>query len=124
MFSPSAAGRRSDHALDFHRPVVDLFQRVGVARLDLDVAALLGDHVQQRNPAELVALPDHVQVLTGHFPDAACVDLQGVPGRALLGIGRLHFLADDEPHELGPSLGRQCLGLRGRDIALIAISDG
>src|SRR5207245_10929292 len=67
MFTPSSAGRRSDRALDLHRPVVHLFQRVGVAGLDLDVATLLGDHVQQRNPAELVALPDHVQVLTGHL---------------------------------------------------------
>jgi hypothetical protein len=40
------AGRNSQRALEFDHGVIGVFQDVRVAHLDLDVAPLLGDHVE------------------------------------------------------------------------------
>src|SRR5437667_329061 len=81
-------------SIDLDSGVVYLLQGVGVAVLDLAVAPLLGDHVEQRAASQLVGLPHDAEVSGRDVADASLVDFEGARGRRVLGEGRRDFLAD------------------------------
>src|SRR6266478_7546023 len=70
--APSDAFRSQADAshcpLDLHVGVVDELEGVRVAQLNVDVAALLGNHLEERNPSQLIGLAHHLEVSLGHIP--------------------------------------------------------
>ena len=104
--------------------LLDELERIRVAQLDVDVPTLLGDHVEQWCPTELVGLSHHAEVAAGHIANAAGVDDQRPLGGLELGESRRNLLADDQLG--GLPLPLRCLGFGlGRcDVALIPVSHG
>src|SRR5438093_5093632 len=97
---PPVGYDRSGRPIDLDGGVVYLLQGVGIAVLDLDVAALLGDHVEQRAASQLVGLPHDAEVPGRDVADASLVDFEGARGCRVLGEGCRDFLADGELGEL------------------------
>src|SRR6185295_3740310 len=62
VIAPPSADRNSGHAFDFDLGVVCILEDRRETALDLEVASLLADHVEQRAPSELVGLADDVEV--------------------------------------------------------------
>src|SRR2546430_2213910 len=120
--SPRSARDRGGHPIDLDHRVVHLLERVRIAVLDLNVAPLLGDHVEQRATSQRVRLPHDDEVARRDVADAPLVDLQRAPRRRVLHEGRRHLLADRQLGELEPPLGRLRLRRRRRDAALVTVA--
>ena len=87
----------------------------------LDEPALLGNHVEHGDTAELVGLSHHPEVSTGDVPHSARIDLK----RALCGVelseGGRDLLADDQLRGFALALGALGFRRRGGDIALVPV---
>src|SRR5437667_5115506 len=84
---------RPGYPVNLDPRVVHLPQRIRISVLDVDVAPLLGDHVEQRAAPQRVGLANHAEVAGGDVTDAALVDVERPPRGLVLRDRCGNFLA-------------------------------
>src|SRR5437867_1115396 len=111
---------RPGYPVDLDPRVVYLPQRIRIPVLDVDVAPLLGDHVEQRATPQRVRLANHAEVAGRDVTHAALVDFKRAPRGLVLRERCGDLLAHGQLCELKSSLGRLRLRRCRSDVALIA----
>src|SRR5204863_5971819 len=111
-----------ERALDLDPRVVDELERIRIAHLDINVAALFGDDVEHGCATELIGLTHDREVPTCDIPHATGIDVERALCGGGLGERRSDLVADDQLGACALAGGGPGFRGGGRDIALVLVS--
>src|SRR5262249_20458014 len=97
-------------------------QGIRISILDIDVATLFADDVEQRTTSQRIRLTYHVEVTSGDVAHATLVNLERAPRGLILRECCSNLLSHGQLRELKSPFGRLRVRRRRRDIALIAVA--
>src|SRR5262249_44475404 len=103
---PGCGRYRASHPIDFDSRVVHLPQGIRISILDIDVATLFADDVEQRTTSQRIRLTYHVEVTSGDVAHATLVNLERAPRGLILRECCSNLLSHGQLRELKSPFGR------------------
>src|SRR5262249_24843973 len=119
---PRCVRHRASHPIDLDSRVVHLPQGIRISVLDVDVATLFADDIEQRSTSERVRLTHDAEVAGGDIAHATLVDLERSPCGLILRECSSNLLSHYQLRELKSPFGRLRLRRRRGDVALITVA--